>query len=128
MHTAKPVHDGFEAARLAGADAYIVKGVATEELMATLQHLEHREGQCLCVAGTASLPPRDDTGRGRSLTPCETRVVELLSQGLTQKEVAAGLGCSLRNVQKLVENAKKHLGARSREQLIRRWLEGRRGS
>jgi len=128
MHTAKAVQERFEAARRAGADAYILKGVATENLVATLQHLEHRAGQCLCVAGNDSAPQHRENDQGGTLTPCETRVVEMLSQGLTQKEAADRLGCSLRNVQNLVASARRRMSARTPEHLIRLWTEQSEGA
>ena len=72
--------------------------------------------------------PAAGYGDANRLSDRENRVLELLSGGLIQKEVATNLGCSLRFVKKLVTAARKRLGARTREQLIRLWLEKRLGS
>ena len=123
MHTARAVREKFEEARVAGADAYLVKGsLPPAQLANTLLRLKRAEGQCLCVAGDGLAHPAT-TRQVKPLTPCETRVVELLSEGLMQKEVAAGLGCSLRNVRKHLAAAKRRQGAGTIAQLIRIWTE-----
>ncbi|HAV65500.1 MAG TPA: hypothetical protein DCY13_24390, partial [Verrucomicrobiales bacterium] len=108
---------------LVGADAYITKGIAMAKLAEVLLRFERCEGQCLCVAGTAATSKRKNMARGGTLTLCEARVVELLSLGLTQKEVAAQLGCSLRNVQNLVASARRRMRAITLGHLIRLWIE-----
>jgi DNA-binding CsgD family transcriptional regulator len=86
-------------------------------------------------AGTQVVALREVRGTNNSLlhppsplTPCEQRVVKLISGGLIQKEVASDLECSVRNVRKLLASAKTRMGARSLTHLIRLWVERSGGS
>jgi len=128
MFTGTSARKGFEPARLAGADAYIVKGTATDQLVHTLRLLRHHDGECLCVDPRRLrelLTPLHPSG---PLTPCEKRVVKLISSGLIQKEVASELGCSVRNVRKHLALARQRMGAQSLTHLIRLWVERNGGS
>jgi len=128
MFTGRSVSDCFEPARLAGADAFIVKGTATDQLFHVLFQLRHRDGECQCVAQPRLhelITPPHPLGL---LTPCEERVVKLVSSGLIQKEVASELGCSVRNVRKHLTRAKIRMGAQSLAHLICLWVESHGGS
>lgn len=128
MHTAKSARACFEQARNAGADAYIEKGTPMEELAEELRGLERRKRKCVCVAplglGNSNRPPHGLD----LLTPCESIVLERLSKGQVQKEIAAVMGCSERNVRKLLSRAKARFGAGTTGQLIRLWLAKQEGS
>jgi DNA-binding NarL/FixJ family response regulator len=122
MHTAMAVQERFEEARVAGADAYLVKGVATENLAMTLQHLERRAGHCLCVADVGT--KRVLTNELNPLTNREMEVMDFISLGWGYKQAAHHFGCSESNIKKTVARAIRHLAARSRDHAIRLWLEG----
>jgi DNA-binding CsgD family transcriptional regulator len=57
------------------------------------------------------------------LTPAERRVVELASDGSSNKEIALALFISVRTVEAHLRNAYTKLGVRSRAQLARRLSE-----
>jgi len=118
MFTGRSVRDYFDPARLAGADAFIVKSTTLEQLAVIARQLRRHAGECRCIAPNESeggIIPQLGFG---ALTRCETRVVKLIADGLIQKEIAVELGCSLRNVHKLIKSAKNRLGARSLGHLI----------
>ena len=125
MHTDTPAHDGFEAAKRAGADVYVVRGITIARLITTLRRLRHHDDDCLCVAPAdpiqASKVVRDPN------TKREIEVMDFISQGWGYKQAADRFGCSASNIKKTVARAIRHLGARSRDHAIRLWLEGGRG-
>jgi DNA-binding NarL/FixJ family response regulator len=90
---------------LIGADDYLVKPYAPDELLARIRLLEERARSA--VEATAS-----------ALTPREREVLGLLSHGLTQKEIAGRLAISPKTVGTHIEHILRKLGVHSRAQAI----------
>lgn len=101
MHTAKSVRERFEDARLIGADAFIVKGVALKNVEGTLQHLERREGLCVCVAG-GEQPAKRPANAPQTFTTREIEVLDFVSRGHLYKQAAGHFACSESNIKKTV--------------------------
>ena len=90
---------------LIGADDYIVKPYAPDELLARLRRLQVR---------TRPLP-----GTLRStLTRRESEVLRLLAQGLTQQEIAGRLEIKPKTVGTHIEHVLQKLGVHSRAQAV----------
>ena len=122
MHTAKPALERFEEARLAGADGYIVKGIAIDQLAEALRHLQRHDGQCLYIApkeAALSSPAARDANR---LTACDNQIMELVHAGLTIKEMAAGLNRHEQTVKKHLRAVRARLSARTVAQALAFWL------
>jgi DNA-binding CsgD family transcriptional regulator len=75
----------------------------------------------LIAAG--EMPPRDDAGGMRSLTPQELQVALTVIRGATNREAAAALFLSPKTVEFHLGNTYRKLGVRSRAELVRR-IEG----
>jgi len=121
MFTGRAVSDCFEPARLAGADAYIVKGTATDQLVRTLHLLRHHDGECLCVAESGALESAKQASH--ELTAREIQVLDYISRGGIYKEAAEHFRCTESNIKKTMARAISHLNARSKDHAIRLWLE-----
>ena len=105
--------EGFRA----GVDAYVTKPFDPDELLAIISNILNRvertqsEIARLAVASPAPLsPPVQD----EELTEAEWRVAEAVARSLSNKEIAAEFGISVRTVEKHVSNilGKKGFGNR----------------
>jgi DNA-binding NarL/FixJ family response regulator len=88
-----------------GADDYIVKPFAADELLARVRRLVQRSRPA--AARTAS-----------RLTPRELEVLELLADGRSPQEISAGLFISAKTVSTHIEHIFSKLGVSSRAQAV----------
>ena len=95
---------------LLGADDYIVKPVGAGELLARIRRVELRSGASL--ARSDSNPVRD------KLTPRERQVLQMLSGGLSQNEIAAELVISPKTVGTHLQHILSKLEVHSRAQAV----------
>lgn len=130
----------------AGCDAYISKPFDPDELVAIVKNLLERRAAARQHAGSNGENPniadlahqiaeiRDLlTGRNAiaqtpspikvDLTPREQSVLDLVAQGLMNKEIARHLDTSVRNVEKYVSRLFSKTGTNSRTELVRFALE-----
>lgn len=84
----------------AGAAAYLLKDMLSDELISVVREV-HAGRRPVGPAVKARL---EDRALGARLTPRETEVIELVAQGLRNKEIAAALGISEETVQVHVKN------------------------
>lgn len=98
-----------------GASGFVPKSSSGEELLAALR---------LVLSGTVFLPPHMDKAGGRSLTERygitagQMRVLELLSQGKTNREIANLLGLTEGTVKVHVSAIFKALNVTNRSQAL----------
>jgi two-component system, NarL family, secretion system response regulator SalR len=90
---------------LVGADDYIVKPYAPDELLTRIRHLVRR---------SKSLSPSVTAG----LTSREREVLRLLANGLRQEDIAERLFISRKTVGTHVGNILRKLGVRSQAQAV----------
>jgi DNA-binding NarL/FixJ family response regulator len=105
-----------EVAREAGAQASVVKSSEVERLIEVLDAVSSGG-----VLFDAAHPRRPDDEA--PLAPREREAIGLAAQGLTNKEIAIGLGISAETVKTLLERAFVKLGAHRRAEAV---LEARR--
>jgi two-component system, NarL family, nitrate/nitrite response regulator NarL len=74
----------------------------------------------LLLPVTAPVPPRDDLTAIEPLTPREIEVLELVTEGLSNKAIAERLGISSQTVKFHVASILGKLGASNRTEAVRR--------
>lgn len=128
----------------AGADAYLAKPFDPEELVAIVTNLiDRKAAQSPEAAGTpdiatmarqieeikalltqrGSMIKQNNSGIRIDFTPREQDVLDLVAEGLMNKEIAARLGTTVRNVEKYVSRLFGKTGTNSRTELVRYALE-----
>jgi DNA-binding NarL/FixJ family response regulator len=129
----------------AGCDAYLSKPFDPDELVAIVSNLLGRRATAMKAAGDGEIPDIADmarqiaeirallTQRGSiaqtpspikfDFTPREQSVLELVAEGLMNKEIARRLETSVRNVEKYVSRLFSKTGTNSRTELVRYALE-----
>ncbi|PSO93364.1 MAG: DNA-binding response regulator [Cyanobacteria bacterium SW_6_48_11] len=127
----------------AGVDAYLPKPFDPEELVAIIRNLLERRGTPSEAEGGSELESiaqqiaeiKGMLGQGSSnvtpeqtpikmeLTPREQSVLNLVAEGLMNKEIARRLDTSVRNVEKNVSRLFSKTGTNSRTELVRYALQ-----
>lgn len=107
-----------------GADVYMVKPFEPEELVAQVESSLKQASRLM--------DRRSKTGKGAAkihvpasveLTPTEMRVVQLLAQGLGNRQIAEGMNVSQRTIESHVSNMLGKTGLHNRTELARWALE-----
>ena len=105
-------------AQTAGAHGCLTKDSAPGDLIHALESL--REGRLFYPASFTQAPNAKSEGKTKgSLTARQTQVVQLLAEGLSNKEAASHLGISVRTVEKHRENILGALGMHNLADLVR---------
>jgi DNA-binding NarL/FixJ family response regulator len=129
----------------AGCDAYLSKPFDPDELVAVVSNLLDRRAAVTKAAGDGETPDIAEMARQIAqikamlsqrgsiaqtptpitldLTPREQSVLELVAEGLMNKEIARRLETSVRNVEKYVSRLFGKTGTNSRTELVRYALE-----
>jgi len=106
----------------AGADGYLLKEIDEDSLVRAIRDVARGQSildpaitrRVLERARTPSIPPSRD--RWEMLSPQERRVLALVAQGKTNKEIAIVLGLSDKTVKNYLSNALDKLGMTRRSQ------------
>ncbi len=113
-----------------GADGYLTKELEPEALLRTVRGVHRGELAMSRVTANRLVRTLIDSPRGQGLpgesesyglTAREIEVLELLSQGLTDKEIGEALSISVRTVETHVGSILRKLGARNRAEATRRF-------
>ena len=113
----------------AGADGYILKKVASSELVNAIRRVHEGEKvfspQVLAMIVDSFKDEREesrDLSSTRSLTAREFDVLSLMSEGMSNKEIASGLFVSPKTVEKMVTNIYRKLHVNSRTAAVKLFL------
>lgn len=112
----------------AGVDGYVLKNVSREELFQAM-HAVLQDRKYMCgglmeqvvdgyVKGFENRPPEDLADLSRR----EYQILELISKGRLNKQIAAELGISIKTVEKHRASLKRKLGVDSTAELVARFL------
>ncbi len=108
-----------------GADVYMVKPFEPEELVAQVESSLAQARRLISRKSNISL---DDSNRIQvpsnvELTPTETKVVQLVAQGLSNRDVAEKLSVSQRTIESHVSNMLNKTNLHNRTELARWAIE-----
>ncbi len=105
-----------------GAEAYLVKPFEPEELVAQVEAtLKHTE-RLLQMQG-APVQPAIQLDREVELTPTETKVLQYVARGMSNREIAQVMGVSQRTIESHVSNMLSKTGLHNRTELARWAIE-----
>jgi DNA-binding NarL/FixJ family response regulator len=125
-------HETFLAAVHHGASGYILKDASATDVASAIRAVANGESVCppaLCrvlfdyVANSQSWHPGAQVRQNLGLTRREQQLVQLLSEGLTNKEIAAQFDLSEQTVKNHVRRMLRKVGAKHRLEAIERWRE-----
>ncbi|WP_404992225.1 response regulator [Cupriavidus pauculus] len=114
------MHDNLEYVRQAiraGARGYVLKDAPADELMAAIQAV--LAGRMFYSARIARGMAEQTISPLDALTPRERDILHGIGKGLANKEIAAGLGVSVRTVETHRLNLKRKLGIEGRAELVK---------
>jgi DNA-binding NarL/FixJ family response regulator len=108
------------AALAAGAAGYLLKSAQPSELFEALETVASGGHYLQAALGISVARHRveDVSGVEAQLKPAEREVLRMLVRGFTNAEIAARRGVSLRTVETQRANVLRHLGLRTRAELV----------
>ncbi|BCX12326.1 MAG: DNA-binding response regulator [Thermosynechococcus sp.] len=101
-----------------GGDVYLVKPFEPDELLAQIQALLKQTARLREAQGRQA-PPRPTPPPGVELTPTETRILQYVARGMSNREISAELHVSQRTVESHVSNMLGKTGCHNRTELAR---------
>lgn len=110
-----------------GADVYLVKPFEPEELVAQVESSLKQAQRLIDHSSRSSqLAPTIHVDASVELTPTETKVVQLVSQGLSNREIAERLNVSQRTIESHVSNMLNKTNLHNRTELARWAIESKK--
>jgi NarL family two-component system response regulator LiaR len=103
----------------AGANGYISKGLDAEELVQAIERIH--AGETVVPSGGGSVSPRTDAaypGKEHGLTVRESEIIALITQGLSNREIAERSYLSINSVKTYVRTAYRKMGVERRSQAV----------
>ncbi|GMV80558.1 MAG: DNA-binding response regulator [Planctomycetota bacterium] len=101
----------------AGADGYALKDAAPRELIEAVRTVHRGErffsSSVLEILAEAGVSSEEPVGAGGALSARETQVLGQIAEGLSNKEIAAKLGVSVRTIEKHRERIMRKLDIHS---------------
>jgi len=102
-----------------GASGYILKQAAGEELVNAIRVVAHGQNYISPLVTNLPTEPRAVQAQKTSITPRQREVLELISRGLTLKEIASQLNISTRTAESHKYEMMQTLGVETTAELIR---------
>ena len=109
------VQDSLEA----GAVGYLSKGLDSEELVEAIERIHAGETVLPSGGGTVSPKPESDwPGKAHGLTAREAEIIALITQGLSNQEIAERSYLSINSVKTYIRTAYRKIGVERRAQAV----------
>jgi NarL family two-component system response regulator LiaR len=103
----------------AGARGYLSKGIEAAELVKALERIHAGETIRPSGAGTANPKPESDwPGKEHGLTAREAEIIALITQGLSNQEIADRSYLSINSVKTYIRTAYRKIGVERRAQAV----------
>ena len=109
--------DLIASARERGAHGYLSKTLPASELVAALERVHAGETIVSAEVGTGPIAG-EWPGREEGLTPREAEVLALITQGLSNNEIAAQTHLSINSVKSYIRTGYRKIGVTSRSQAV----------
>jgi NarL family two-component system response regulator LiaR len=112
-------HELVEESLEAGASGYLSKGLEADELVESIERIH--AGDTVVPSGGGSVTPRPDSdypGKKQGLTVRESEILALITQGLSNKEIAERSYLSINSVKTYIRTAYRKIGAERRSQAV----------
>jgi two-component system, NarL family, response regulator LiaR len=103
----------------AGADGYISKGLDAEELVQAIERIH--AGEKLIPSGGGSVNQKPEAtypGKEQGLTVRESEIIALITQGLSNREIAERSYLSINSVKTYIRTAYRKMGVERRSQAV----------
>ena len=109
------VDDSLEA----GAAGYLSKGLEAEELVDAIERIHAGETLLPSGGGTVNPKPESDwPGKDHGLTAREAEIIALITQGLSNQEIAERSYLSINSVKTYIRTAYRKIGVERRAQAV----------
>jgi DNA-binding NarL/FixJ family response regulator len=103
----------------AGASGYLSKGIEAQELVDAIERIHAGEVLQLSSTGTPNPRPESDwPGKEHGLTGREAEIIALITQGLTNQEIAERSYLSINSVKTYIRTAYRKIGVERRAQAV----------
>jgi two-component system, NarL family, response regulator LiaR len=112
---AELVRDSLEA----GASGYLSKGLEAVDLVAAIEAIH--QGRRIVPKGGGTVNPKPDSawpGKEHGLTVRESEIIALITQGLSNQEIAARSYLSINSVKTYIRTAYRKMGVERRSQAV----------
>jgi two-component system, NarL family, response regulator LiaR len=106
----------------AGASGYLSKGLDADELVEAIERIH--AGHTVVPSGGGTVTPKADSdypGKEHGLTVRESEILALITQGLSNKEIATRSYLSINSVKTYIRTAYRKMGVKNRPQAVL-WL------
>jgi NarL family two-component system response regulator LiaR len=103
----------------AGAAGYLSKGLDAEELVEAIERIH--AGQRVVPSSGGSVNPRPESaypGKEQGLTVRESEIIALITQGLSNREIAERSYLSINSVKTYIRTAYRKMGVERRSQAV----------
>jgi NarL family two-component system response regulator LiaR len=103
----------------AGAAGYLSKGMDAEELVEAIERIH--AGQTVVPSAGGSVNPKPDSaypGKDQGLTVRESEIIALITQGLSNREIAERSYLSINSVKTYIRTAYRKMDVQRRSQAV----------
>jgi DNA-binding NarL/FixJ family response regulator len=135
MISMDPDPDLFLSTVRQGVTGYVLKDASANEVAAAVRSVANQEVVCpavllRCLFDAVAAPPKSAptalVRRELGLSRREQQLTQMISEGLTNKEIASQLNLSEQTIKNHVHRMLRKVGAKDRLTIVERWQEVRR--